>query len=96
MTQSTATYNDAELIVNCTICAAKSGSAPHARGSPEVSPLDLLPRQWEKYPSGSDQNAYFRMVGTYWDMAASFVVKGILHEDLFFENSGEMLIVWKK
>jgi hypothetical protein len=36
------------------------------------------------------------MVGTYWDMAASFVVRGILHEELFFENSGEMLIVWEK
>jgi hypothetical protein len=29
-------------------------------------------------------------------MAASFVVRGVLHEDLFFENSGEMLVVWEK
>jgi hypothetical protein len=29
-------------------------------------------------------------------MAASFVVRGILHDELFFENSGEMLIVWEK
>ena len=50
----------------------------------------------EKYPAGSDQNAYYRMVGTYWDMAASFVVRGILHEELFFEASGEMLAVWEK
>jgi hypothetical protein len=50
----------------------------------------------EKYPAGSDQNAYMRMVGTYWDMAASFVVRGILHDELFFESSGEMLAVWEK
>ena len=50
----------------------------------------------EKYPPGTDHNAYFRMVASYWDMAASFVVRGILHEDLFFESSGEMLIVWEK
>jgi hypothetical protein len=50
----------------------------------------------EKYPPGSDYNAYFRMVGTYWDMAASFVVRGILQEDLFFDSSGEMLMVWTK
>src|SRR5262245_4381213 len=50
----------------------------------------------EKYPPGGDQNAYYRMVGTYWDMAASFVVRGILHEELFFESSGEMLVVWEK
>ncbi len=50
----------------------------------------------EKYPTGSDHNAYVRMVSTYWEMAASFVVRGILQEDLFFENSGEMLAVWEK
>ena len=50
----------------------------------------------EKYPPGSDHNAYYRMVGTYWDMAASFVVRGILHEELFFDSNGEMLVVWEK
>ncbi|HYR91519.1 MAG TPA: hypothetical protein VE422_46125 [Terriglobia bacterium] len=50
----------------------------------------------EKYPPGSDHNAYYRMVSTYWDMAASFVVRGILHEELFFENNMEMLVVWEK
>jgi hypothetical protein len=50
----------------------------------------------EKYPPGTEHNAYFRMVASYWDMAASFVVRGIVHEDLFFESSGEMLIVWEK
>ena len=29
-------------------------------------------------------------------MAASFVVRGILHEELFFENSMEMLLVWER
>jgi hypothetical protein len=50
----------------------------------------------EKYPPGSDNNAYYRMVSTYWDMAASFVVRGILHEELFFDSSAEMLVVWEK
>ena len=50
----------------------------------------------EKYPHGSDHNAYYRMVSTYWDMAASFVVRGVLNEELFFENSMEMLLVWEK
>ena len=50
----------------------------------------------EKYPPGSDHNAYYRMVGTYWDMAASFVIRGILHDEMFFENNGEMVIVWEK
>ena len=47
-------------------------------------------------PPGSEQNAYFRMVTTYWDMAASFVVSGVLNADLFFESNQEMLYVWEK
>jgi len=49
-----------------------------------------------KYPPGSEENAYFRMVVSYWDMACSFVVQGILHEELFYESSGESLAVWEK
>src|SRR5262245_5044297 len=55
-----------------------------------------LAEAMEKYPPGSDPNAYMRMVASYWDMAASFVVRGILHEELFFESSAEMLLVWEK
>lgn len=47
-------------------------------------------------PQGSDNNAYFRMVVSYWEMAASFVARGVLHPELFFENSGELLMVWEK
>lgn len=96
MTQSTATYNDAELIVKLyDLRREERLRAARAWFTGSFS-AGSFAEAMEKYPSGSDQNAYFRMVGTYWDMAASFVVKGILHEDLFFENSGEMLIVWEK
>jgi len=47
-------------------------------------------------PMGSQENAYMRMVTSYWDMAASFVTKGVLNEELFLENSGEALFVWEK
>ena len=50
----------------------------------------------QQCPPGSEQNAYFRMVVGYWEMAASFVAHGILNEDLFFENSGEFLFVWER
>ena len=38
-------------------------------------------------PVGSQENAYYRMVTSYWDMAASFVTNGVLHRDLFVQNS---------
>ena len=49
-----------------------------------------------KYPSGSEENAYYRMVLSYWEMAASFVVREIVHEELFFDSCGELLAVWEK
>lgn len=45
---------------------------------------------------GSEQNAYFRQVVSYWEMAASFVLKGALNEELFLESGGEMIFVFAK
>jgi len=47
-------------------------------------------------PPGSDQEASYRMVTTYWDMAASFVTSGAVNKDLFLQSAGEMLFVWEK
>jgi hypothetical protein len=40
-------------------------------------------------PPGSRENAYMRMVLTYWEMVSSIVNRGLIDEDFFFENSGE-------
>jgi hypothetical protein len=45
-------------------------------------------------PAGTDENAYFRMVVSYWDMAAGFVTSGVVNQDLFFRSSNELLFVW--
>jgi hypothetical protein len=47
-------------------------------------------------PPGSDENASFRMVGSYWDMVASFVTSGVLHKELFFQSGRELLLVWER
>ncbi len=47
-------------------------------------------------PGGSDENASYRMVVTYWDMVASFIAGGILHQELFFQSGREMLLVWER
>src|ERR1044072_1880294 len=47
-------------------------------------------------PMGSKENAYVRMVSSYWDMAASFVTAGVLNKELFFQSNGEMLFVWER
>ena len=47
-------------------------------------------------PHGSQEHAYFRMVTSYWEMAASFVTSGVLHEELFAQNNRELLFVWER
>ncbi|HEX8183552.1 MAG TPA: hypothetical protein VF747_02335 [Blastocatellia bacterium] len=45
---------------------------------------------------GHPHNAHFRMVVTYWDMAASFAVRGPLSPYLLLESAGELILVWAK
>lgn len=47
-------------------------------------------------PAGTDENAYYRMVITYWDMVASFLNSGVLDKDLFYPGGREMLLVWER
>ncbi len=49
-----------------------------------------------KYPMGSEDNASMRMVISYWDMAVGFANRGLIDDELFFENSMEAWIVWEK
>jgi len=35
------------------------------------------------------ESTYFRMVVSYWDMAASFVEYGVMNGEMFLESSGE-------
>ena len=39
--------------------------------------------------SGHDQSAYFRMITSYWDMAASLVNNGGIDEKMFLDANGE-------
>lgn len=41
-------------------------------------------------PTNPQENAWFRQVSGYWDMAAAFVLRGVVNEDLFVDCCGEM------
>jgi hypothetical protein len=45
---------------------------------------------------GSEHNAYWRQVLSYWDMAASFVLRGALDPDLFFDSTNECFVLYAK
>jgi hypothetical protein len=56
------------------------------------SPQELI----SKYPMGSEESASLRMVLSYWDMAAGMVNRGLIDDEMFFENSAEGWVVWEK
>ena len=45
---------------------------------------------------GSEGGTFTMMVLSYWDQACAFLNYGLLHEDLFFETSGEFFMVWER
>lgn len=47
-------------------------------------------------PSNPQENAWFRQVNGYWDMAASFVLRRALNEELFFDSGGELWFILSK
>jgi len=44
---------------------------------------------------GTENGALAMMVFSYWDQACALLNYGLLHEDLFFETSGEFFGVWE-
>jgi hypothetical protein len=47
-------------------------------------------------PMGTEAGASFMMVVSYWDQACAYLNHGLLHEDLFFETSGEFFFVYER
>jgi len=45
---------------------------------------------------GTETGAFAMMVFSYWDQACALLNYGLLHEDLFFETSGEFFGVWER
>jgi hypothetical protein len=45
---------------------------------------------------GTEAGTFTMMVFSYWDQACALLNYGLLHEDLFFETSGEFFGVWER
>jgi len=48
------------------------------------------------YLTGDEMDRHFRMATSYWEMVASFVNRGIVDEELFFDTHGEDIVIWSK
>jgi len=47
-------------------------------------------------PPGTENGTFVGMVLGYWEQACALLNYGLLHEDLFFETSGEFFGVWER
>jgi hypothetical protein len=45
---------------------------------------------------GTEAGTNFMMVVSYWEQACALLNYGLLHDDLFFETSGEFFFVWER
>jgi len=90
-------YEDANLILKLYDLRREPRLREARKWFGGIGPITTRDQFLKMCPPGSDENASYRMVTTYWDMAASFVVNGILHPELFYRsNNREILFVWEK
>jgi hypothetical protein len=48
-----------------------------------------------RFAPGTEQGTFLGMVIGYWEQACALLNYGLLHEELFFETSGEFFEVWE-
>jgi hypothetical protein len=89
-----ATYDDVNLILRL----YEMRREPRMREARAWFVKNFKPKSLEEAnqiaPPGSDENAYVRMVTTYWEMVGSFLTSGVLNEELFFQSGRELLLVY--
>jgi hypothetical protein len=90
------TYDDANLILRL----YEMRRDARMREARQWFTASFRPKKWEELatltPGGSPENASYRMVISYWDMVASFVVSGVLNKELFFQSGRELLLVFER
>jgi hypothetical protein len=92
--QSKATYEDANLILRL----YELRREPKMREARQWFASEFRPQTFDDVKAvlmpDHPNNTAFRMVISYWDMAASFAVRGPLDAGLLLESAGELIGVW--
>ncbi len=89
-------HHDAELVLRLYELRREATLRQAREWFMRQSRIDTAEKLTERFPYGTQENAYFRMVTSFWEMAASLLNHGLINEDLFFENSPELWAVWIK
>ena len=74
---------------------------PVMRAARKYVVSEFWPQSYDEFKAvvtgyGTEQNAFFRQVMTYWNMVAAMVLRGAVNEELFFDSNGEPYFLWAK
>ena len=90
------THADAELLLRL----YEIRRDPELRRARKWFLTEQQPKSWDEiqasYLSHSDEDRWFRMTVSYWEMVATLVNRGVMHDELFFEHTGEDVVTWEK
>lgn len=50
----------------------------------------------DRYLTHTDEDRWFRMTISYWEMVATLVNRGVLQDELFFDHTGEDVVTWER
>lgn len=94
MMKACATYDDVNLILRLYEMRRNERLRDARKWYRREFRVDTIERFQELCAPGTDGNESFRMVTSYWDMAASFITGGVLQREIFFESGRELLLTW--
>ena len=90
------TPSDAELLLHL----YEVRREPELRRARQWFLTEFKPGEWSeiksRYLSHSDEDRWFRMTTSYWEMLATIVNRGALHAELFFDHTGEDIVTWER
>src|SRR5262249_28194350 len=91
-----ATFDDVDLILKLYDMRRE----PRLREARQWFSASFRPKTLEEMqalcPAGTDQNAFYRMVTTHWEVVASFLTSGVLNRELFYQSGRELLFCWER
>ena len=92
-----ATAHDAQLLIQLYDLRRE----PVMRAARKFVVSEFWPQNYDEFKAvvtgyGTEPNAWFRQVLTYWNMAAAMVLRGSVNEELFFDCNGEPYFLWAK
>ncbi len=90
------THADAELLLRL----YEIRREPELRRARKWFLTDFKPGEWPeikaRYLSHSDEDRWFRMTVSYWELVGTLVGRGVLHPELFFDHTGEHVVTWER